>query len=93
MCNCFIVDDLRLEIIFSRLTGELLFAKGTFICICHRAAPNISGNRLQMDTSCRGFHSPNQKNAAFLGCETPIDCCKPAYFSDMLFSKEHINLG
>jgi len=33
MYTCFTVDDLRLEIIFSRLTGELLFAKGTFICI------------------------------------------------------------
>jgi len=29
MYTSFIVDDLRLERIFSRLTGELLFAKGT----------------------------------------------------------------
>jgi len=33
MYTCFILDDLRLERILSRLTGELLFANGIFIYI------------------------------------------------------------
>jgi len=85
MYTCFVLDDLRLERIFSRLTGELLFANDTFIYMAIEQHQTFQATVWNRTFVAGAFIHRIKKNAAFLDCETPIDCCKPAYFSDILF--------